>query len=35
MSAWNVAEIKSGDRVAVVVFTTQDEKGETAVLRVE
>ncbi|RZL48133.1 MAG: hypothetical protein EOP71_05200 [Variovorax sp.] len=35
MSAWNVAEIKSGDRVAVVGFTTQDEKGETAVLRVE
>ena len=35
MSAWKVAEIKPGDRVAVVGFTTQDEKGESAVLRVE
>ncbi len=35
MSAWNVAEIKPGDRIAVVGFTTQDEKGESAVLRVE
>jgi hypothetical protein len=35
MSAWNVAEIKPGDRIAAVGFTTQDDQGETAVLRVE
>jgi hypothetical protein len=35
MAAWNVAEIKTGDRIAVVGFTTQDEKGESAVLRAE
>jgi hypothetical protein len=35
MSAWNVAEIKPGERVSAVGFTTQDEKGEIAVMRVE
>ena len=35
MGAWNVAEIKPGERIAAVGFTTQDERGETAVMRVE
>jgi Family of unknown function (DUF6152) len=34
MEAWKVPEIKVGDPLAVVGFTTADEKGE-AVLRVE
>lgn len=34
MQAWNVPQIKPGDRVAMVGFTFADEKGE-AVLRVE
>lgn len=35
MSAWNVAAIKPGERIAVVGFTAQDEKEDRAVLRVE
>ena len=34
MSAWQVAEIKAGERIAAVGFTLKDEKGE-AVMRVE
>jgi hypothetical protein len=34
MSAWNVAEIKPGQRVSVVGFTSRDEQGEP-VMRVE
>lgn len=34
MAAWQVAEIKAGDRVAAVGFTMKDEKGD-AVMRVE
>lgn len=34
MSAWQVAEIKAGERIAAVGFTLKDEKGE-AVVRVE
>ena len=34
MAAWQVAEIKAGDRIAAVGFTMKDEKGD-AVMRVE
>jgi hypothetical protein len=34
MNAWNVPEIKNGDRIAVLGFTFAEEKGE-AILRAE
>ncbi|MFN5348831.1 MAG: hypothetical protein ACK5A0_04740 [Polaromonas sp.] len=34
MQAWNVAEIKLGDMLAILGFTFADEKG-AAVMRVE
>jgi hypothetical protein len=34
MQAWNMAEPKIGDRVAIIGYTFKDEKG-TATLRVE